>query len=124
MVVNDPTAYIVLPHWTSCRTRWVCPARFTSAGVPAAGVPDTGPVGAAAAGTASTAAAVSTVPSVARRYQRPAQLRLMIRLPPDVDLEWSPRSEVHRFRCRAIIAPKVAHGEGCSIEKFCQRPSR
>jgi hypothetical protein len=40
-----PTAYMVTPHWASCRTCSVVPVAF-SCGVPDAGVEDTGPVAA------------------------------------------------------------------------------
>src|SRR5215831_8945590 len=39
--VNLPTAYMVLPHCTSCRIIWSCEPVGTRCGVPAAGVGDT-----------------------------------------------------------------------------------
>jgi hypothetical protein len=45
MDVKLPTAYMVPPHWASCRTCSVVPVG-ASWGVPAAGVEDTGPVAA------------------------------------------------------------------------------
>src|SRR5215472_4520514 len=41
--VNLPTAYMVLPHCTSCRIIWSCEPVGTRCGVPAAGVGDTEP---------------------------------------------------------------------------------
>src|SRR5215471_11931891 len=41
--VNLPTAYMVLPHCTSCRIIWSCVPVGTRCGVPAAGVGDTEP---------------------------------------------------------------------------------
>jgi hypothetical protein len=59
IVVKEPTAYIVLPHCTSCLTFWGEPV-LASCGVPLAGVADTGPLAALAApGAASPAAMVA-----------------------------------------------------------------
>ena len=55
IVVKVPTAYMVLPHCTSCRTCSVVPVYDPSCGVPLAGVEDTGPVWAAAGTAAGTA---------------------------------------------------------------------
>ena len=70
--VNEPTAYMVPPHWASCRTCSVVEPVVASCGVPTAGVDDTGPV-AAWAGTASQASAnrtADTKPEHAIRLRR------------------------------------------------------
>jgi hypothetical protein len=66
--VKDPTAYIVPPHWASCRTCSVVPVE-ASCGVPDAGVDDTGPVAADAGTTAqNTLAASAATPAVTRAH--------------------------------------------------------
>ena len=56
-----PTAYMVLPHCTSCLICSVVPVG-ASCGVPVTGVEDTGPVALAAAVEASRDAAAATTP--------------------------------------------------------------
>jgi hypothetical protein len=59
--VKLPTAYMVPPHWASCRTCSVVPV-VASCGVPAAGVEDTGPV-AADAGPATSPMLPASAPA-------------------------------------------------------------
>src|SRR5690349_14808943 len=68
MVLKSPTAYIRLPHLTSCLTFWVpFPLADASWGVPFAGVVDTPPV--ALAAPAVAAPAVAAPAGVAAAYQ-------------------------------------------------------
>src|SRR6266545_5720026 len=72
IAVNVPTAYIVPPHWASCRTCSVVPV-LASWGVPEAGVADTGPVAApagAAAATMPTASAAAAMMAPALHLPR------------------------------------------------------
>jgi hypothetical protein len=74
MEVNDPTPYMVLPHWASWRTCSVVPVA-ASCGLPAAGVADTGPVAADAAGTAqNTPAATAATPAMMGAHQLPRHI--------------------------------------------------
>src|SRR6266581_9232149 len=78
--VKVPTANMVPPHCTSCRTCSVVPVG-ASWGVPLAGCVDTGPV-AASAGAASPSTLTATVPTTRAMLPRRVQRLNCIRLPP------------------------------------------
>ena len=77
MVLKSPTAYIRLPHLTSCLTFWVpFPLAGVSWGVPFAGVVDTPPVAVAApavAAPAGVAAAYQADPAASATAITPAR---------------------------------------------------
>src|SRR6266567_808932 len=91
--VKLPTAYMVPPHCTSCRTCSVVPVG-ASAGVPLAGCVDTGPL-AASAGAASPSTLAATVPTTSPPLPRRAQRLNCILLPP-----WSLSSGLGPCRAR------------------------